>query len=41
MIGIFTLYGEQIELYGEPLALYLTPPVSASGAGVLLRRRRR
>jgi hypothetical protein len=42
MTGVFTLYGDQIELYADPLVLYFTPPApSGSGAGGLLRRRRR
>jgi hypothetical protein len=42
MTGVFQLYGDPMQLYGDNLVLYLVPPVVVpSGAGVLLRRRRR
>lgn len=42
MTGVFELYGDPMQLYGEDLVLYSTPPVTpSSGAGIWLRRRRR
>ncbi len=41
MTGLFFLYGQPIQLYGEQLALYATPPPTPQGGGGWLRRRRR
>ena len=40
-MGNLTLYGEVLTLYGEPLVLYAEPAGSASGAVLLVWRRRR
>lgn len=41
MRGILTLYGAELQLYGQPLVLYYEPTGSASGAVLLVWRRRR
>lgn len=40
-MGSLTLYGEVLTLYGEPLVLYTEPTGAASGAVLLVWRRRR